>query len=110
IQYILKKIERYYAGEELKPNSFTIEHVLPESIKTDYVGMIGNLLPLGSKLNEDLANKELGSKLEGYRQSQYTTVKQFVEKYSNCDSWNKELIIQRTKELAKILYDNIIEG
>ena len=110
IQYILKKIERYYAGEELKPNSFTIEHVLPESIKTDYVGMIGNLLPLGSKLNEDLANKELGSKLEGYRQSQYTTVKQFVEKYSNCDSWNKELIIQRTKELAKILYDKVIEG
>lgn len=110
VQYILRKIERYYAGDEVRPNSFTIEHILPESTRTDYVGMMGNLLPLGAKLNEELADKDFLTKLEGYRQSQYSTVKDFLEENENCKVWSKESIMHRTQKLAKILYDNIIEG
>lgn len=51
VQYILRKIETYFSSDELAPNSFTIEHILPESVGIYEVGMIGNLLPLGEKLN-----------------------------------------------------------
>lgn len=110
IQYIMRKVERYYSGEELKPNSFTIEHILPESTQADYVGMVGNLLPLGAKLNEKLADKAFSDKLSGYKQSQYTTVKEFIEEFKECSIWDESSIISRTKELANLLYDNIIEG
>lgn len=46
VQYILKKLEVFYATDELKPNSFTIEHILPESTGNNFVGMVGNLIPL----------------------------------------------------------------
>lgn len=59
VKYILKKLDTYYSSNELVPNSFTIEHILPESVETEYVGMIGNLLPLGEQLNNDLSNKNL---------------------------------------------------
>lgn len=110
VQYILKKLETYYANNELKPNSFTIEHILPESTKSTYVGMLGNLLPLGAKLNEELADKEFRIKVDGYKNSQYATVKKFVEVHAIEDNWTENSIEERTKTIAKILYENIIEG
>ena len=110
IQYVLKKIEKYYAGDELKPNSFTIEHILPESTHAPFVGMIGNLLPLGAKLNEELDDKSFDIKISRYPQSRYVTVKEFEKKYKDLKVWNEDNIMERTKELAKILYENVIEG
>ena len=108
IQYILKKLEKFYAGDELKPNSFTIEHILPESTKAPCVGMIGNLLPLGAKLNEDLADKPFATKITKYPQSQYVSVKTFVEQYKETTIWDEAKIKERTKQIASIFY-NIIE-
>lgn len=51
VKYILKKLDTHYSSNELVPNSFTIEHILPESVATEYVGMLGNLLPMGEQLN-----------------------------------------------------------
>lgn len=110
VQYILKKIERYYGSEELKPNSFTIEHILPESSKLECVGKIGNLLPLGATLNEELSDKDFSVKIKGYKKSQYATVKKFVENYETIEKWTDTTILERTKYIAKILYYNLIEG
>lgn len=110
VQYILKKLEVFYAGDELKPHSFTIEHILPESLGTDFVGLIGNLIPLGEKLNNELKDKDFKYKLAKYKDSQYVTVKQFINEYEKEENWTKQLIENRTKQIAKILYDNIIEG
>lgn len=110
VQYILKKLEVYYSSNELKPNSFTIEHILPESTKGERVGMLGNLLPLGEKLNGELQNKKFEDKIKRYPESQYATVKNFVENYSKINVWDDNKIVERTKQIARILYDNIIEG
>lgn len=110
VQYILKKLEVHYSSNELKPNSFTIEHILPESTKNEYVGMVGNLLPLGEKLNNELEDKNFEYKKKRYQESQYATVKQFVIQNSDIDIWDEKAIITRTEEIARILYDNVIEG
>lgn len=110
VQYILRKIETYIASDELTPNSFTIEHILPESVDTDFVGMIGNLLPLGEKLNNEIADRDFSYKLLRYPESQYASVKKFLDKYGMLDGWNKGNIVLRTNEIARVLYDEVIEG
>ena len=88
----------------MKPDSFSIEHILPESTKNKFVGCIGNLLPLGVELNNKLENKDFAEKMKGYQSSQYQTVKCFVERYQGIAVWDEELIMQRAKEMAKIMY------
>ncbi|MGN0550832.1 MAG: DUF262 domain-containing protein [Acutalibacteraceae bacterium] len=110
VQYILKKLEVYYSTNELKPNSFTIEHILPESTRKNCIGMIGNLLPLGEKLNNELEDKSFEYKIKRYTESQYASVKDFVKKYTDEENWDELSIEKRTIDIAHILYDNIIEG
>lgn len=110
VKYILKKLDTYYSSDELVPNSFTIEHILPESVATEYVGMIGNLLPLGAQLNNDLSDNNFKSKMLRYPESQYTTVKKFVEENGDKEEWGEKEIVERTKCIANIMYHSIIEG
>lgn len=110
VKYILKKLDTYYSSNELVPNSFTIEHILPESVETEYVGMIGNLLPLGEQLNNDLSNKKFELKMARYPESQYATVKRFVDQNKDKVEWGEREIVERTKCVAEVMYHNIIEG
>lgn len=110
VQYILQKLETHFSTTEVKFNLFTIEHILPESSNKSCVGMIGNLLPLGSEINSNLQDKDFTYKIGKYRNSQYISVKNFVEEYGAVSDWNEELIYDRTVKIAKILYENIIEG
>lgn len=72
--------------------------------------MVGNLIPLGEKLNNELKNKDFKIKIGKYVKSQYATVKKFIDEYRNEEKWTKELIEKRTIDIAQILYNNIIEG
>lgn len=110
VKYILKKLDTHYSSNELVPNSFTIEHILPESVATEYVGMLGNLLPMGEQLNNDLSNKNFKSKMTRYPESQYTTVKKFVEENKDKEEWGEKEIVERTKCISEIMYYSIIEG
>lgn len=110
VQYILQKLETHFSTTEVKFNLFTIEHILSESSNKSCVGMIGNLLPLGSEINSNLQDKDFTYKIRKYRNSQYISVKNFVEEYGAVSDWNEELIYDRTVKIAKILYENIIEG
>lgn len=105
VQYILQKIEKYAADTaEMRPDSFSIEHIIPESTGQKEAGYIGNLLPLGVQLNSDLGNKSFPDKIVGYKKSQYKSVVAFLEKYGDESAWTPDLINKRTKELAQIMY------
>lgn len=105
VQYILKKLEWYFAeSNELQPFSFTIEHILPESTRTEYAGLLGNLIPLGEKLNNELKDRSFMQKIKRYPESNYATVKTFLKDAKNIKTWGEEEIENRTKEIAGILY------
>ena len=105
VQYILKKVERYASGtDEMRPDSFSIEHILPESTRNKVVGRMGNLLPLGVDLNSKIGDKAFAEKMKGYQTSQYQAVKLFIEHYRSETVWDEDKINQRTIELAKIMY------
>ena len=72
--------------------------------------MVGNLIPLGEKLNNELKDKDFRIKIIKYSDSQYATVKQFVQEYRNEEKWTEKLIEERTAKIAQIMYENIIEG
>lgn len=106
VQYILKKLESYSQENtgEVIPISFSIEHILPESTQSKFVGMIGNLLPLGVELNSKLDDKNLADKLVGYKMSQYQVTRKFADEYANVEKWDEDNIQKRNKDLAKIMY------
>lgn len=105
VQYILKKYEFYnMRTNEMQPLSFTIEHVMPESSNNSVCGMIGNMLPLGEKLNSQLEDKTFEHKMRKYPESQYCSVKKFVEEYKTNKKWTEEMIEERTKAIASALY------
>ena len=89
----------------MKPDSFSIEHILPESTRHQMVGCLGNLLPLGADLNSELDNKNFTDKIAGYRRSQYKTVQEFVARYEKVPVWSEDEITARTKRLAYIMYN-----
>ncbi len=107
VQYILKKIDSYISGtNEMKIDSFSIEHILPESTKNKIVGCLGNLLPLGTELNNNLGDKSFLAKVEGYKKSQYKSVQNFLAEYCKDKNpkWTEDKITERTKELSRIMY------
>ena len=67
--------------------------------------MIGNMLPLGECLNSQLEAKPFEQKMKKYAESQYCSVKKFVEEYKTNNKWTEEMIEQRTKSIADVLYD-----
>lgn len=97
-KYVIPRFQREYAWEN-------------EELQTIYEDlMIGNLLPLGEQLNNDLSNKNFKSKMTRYPESQYTTVKKFVEENKDKEEWGEKEIVERTKCIAEIMYHSIIEG
>lgn len=91
---------------ELKPDSITLEHILPQSSSTeDFVGAIGNLLPLGPKLNEKAGNKSFLEKIDTYKQSNFVMTKEFTQNVPK--KWGEEEIKARTNFLAEYCYDSM---
>lgn len=107
IQYIFSHIESVkQTTNEFKPDSITLEHILSQSSGTeDYIGMIGNLLPLGSKLNGEAGTKKLVDKIEIYKKSNFILTQEFT--ISNPEIWGEEEIKARTSDLAEDCYNSI---
>ncbi|MFP4100613.1 DUF262 domain-containing protein [Coleofasciculus sp.] len=107
IQYIFSYIElSKQTTSEFQPDSITLEHILSQSEgNKDYIGSIGNLLPLGSELNEKAGNKKLTDKLKIYDQSKFAMTREFASK--GVKDWGKQEIQSRTSELAEYCYDHI---
>ena len=107
IQYIFSYIESIkQTTNEFKPDSMTLEHILPQSSSNqDFVGSIGNLLPLGVELNKQADNKQFLRKIEIYKESNFMLTQEFVKNAPK--QWTEEEIKKRTTDLAEYCYDSM---
>lgn len=105
IQYIFNRFEVFkQTTNEFKPDSITLEHILSQSSRSsNFIGSIGNLLPLSAKLNEEAKNKHFKQKIEIYKKSNYVLTQEFVQNYP--EKWGEEEIQFRTNSLAEEFYD-----
>ena len=85
-------------------HSFTLEHILPDSQDRENA-IIGNLIPLEANLNELCADKSLAEKIHIYDRSNFTTTRNFANRFRGSESSFK--IDIRTNRMADELYDEI---
>lgn len=108
IQYIFNTIENYeHPTNEFITQNLTLEHILPQVRKKDSLGMLGNLLPLSSSLNEEAGDDDLNKKLPIYLKYQYVLTQKFSKKYADKIIWNENDILERTDNLSKYSYENV---
>ncbi len=87
--------------------SAAIEHIIPESSDKDreYVLNVGNLIILESNLNSECDDFKFEEKISVYKKSNYSSVKCFLENYSNNKTFSIE---ERAINMAKKIYNSII--
>lgn len=103
VQTVLEILERYNNNGNC-PDSFTVEHVLPDSENIDN-GQIGNLLPLEQRLNDRCKNKSLSEKLPIYGESSFSCSRKFGERFKEREFDPSK----RTEYLAKEFYQKILK-
>lgn len=112
IQYIFGKIESYHHNQnELKINEFSLEHIQDQRENGDWMGCVGNLIPLAIRLNNEIpSNSSFTQKLVHYKRSTLSTVESFVQEVEskNIKIWTEENIIERTNEIARQLYQSVM--
>jgi Protein of unknown function (DUF1524) len=108
VRYILFKLELDASHIEVNEDSFSIEHILPESPSSDWrqnfndaqieamVYRIGNLTPLEHHLNRQVGNKIYSIKRTVYQQSVYTLTKDVL-----AEEWNPNTLATRQKYMAQ---------
>ncbi|MGI6608568.1 MAG: HNH endonuclease family protein [Erysipelotrichaceae bacterium] len=114
---LLSRIESYDNKDIKIPyEKLTLEHIMPQELSqkwrdnlnldeksgyifhSEHLWLLGNLTLLSGKWNSSLSNKLYDTKKNEYSENQFRITRNIVEKY---DEWNKESIIDRTKNLAK---------
>lgn len=108
VQYILYKFEADASRIDVNEDSFSIEHILPESPSEDWrqnftdaqieemVYRLGNLTPLEPSFNRDIGQKPYPMKRERYQQSVYVLTQQVM-----AEEWTPDAIANRQRDLAK---------
>jgi len=108
VRYILFKLEADASNIEVNEDSFSIEHILPESPSSEWrqsfndaqieemVYRIGNLTPLEPHLNRQVGNELYSIKRTVYQQSVYTLTKNVL-----AEEWNPNTLATRQKHMAQ---------
>lgn len=108
VRYILFKLEADASQIEVNEDSFSIEHILPESPSSEWqqsfnnaqieetVYRIGNLTPLEPHLNRQVGNQLYPIKRAVYQQSVYTLTKNVL-----AEEWNLNTLATRQKNIAQ---------
>lgn len=108
VKYILGKLETDISQLEINEDSFSIEHILPESPSNQWqeyfpdnqreemVYRLGNMTLLEPNLNREIGNKSYTLKQEIYQQSNYQLTKNI-----QAEEWNPESLNKRQLQLAK---------
>ncbi|MBD2551815.1 DUF262 domain-containing protein [Limnothrix sp. FACHB-708] len=106
--YILWKLENDVADPPIDEESFSIEHILPESPEqdwlddftdsqiTDMVYRLGNLTPLEPPLNRQIGNQPYTTKRDVYPTSAYRLTQGIL-----AEEWTPNALANRQKQLAK---------
>lgn len=84
-----------------------IEHIKNDSEVDDNACKIGNLLLISEYINNKMGNADFKTKKELLKNSKLEMVKNFIKYYGKEDEWTDELIIDRTKKLARLSYEEI---
>jgi len=112
IQYIFSKMESFYqGGSELKLHEFSLEHILDQSSKSDFMGMVGNLLPLAAQINNEIPQScDFTKKISHYKESSLKTVAKFITEIDehNTTQWSETEIQDRTTSIGYELYTEIM--
>ena len=110
-RYLFLALEKNSSGLDLKPESATIEHILPENPSKNWATAIpepkqarmiyrlGNMTPLEGNENRKLGNDDYETKRKSYENSSFKITRTIAEDY---DVWNEEKITARQQKLAKI--------
>ena len=108
VRYILCKLEADASKIDVNEDSFSIEHILPESPSDDWrqqftdaqidemVYRLGNLTPLEPHLNRQVGNEFYPSKCIAYQKSVYTLTQNIL-----AEEWTPNSLARRQNELAK---------
>lgn len=108
VRYILWKLELDASNMDINEDSFTIEHILPESPNLawrknltdsqieDMVYRIGNLTPLEPKINRQIGNELYSIKKDAYEKSGFKLTKEIM-----AEEWTQSTLSRRQEYLAK---------
>lgn len=108
VRYILCKLETDASHIEVNEDSFSIEHILPESPNSDWqqsftdtqieemVYRIGNLTPLEPHFNRQVGNESYSTKRAVYQQSVYKLTQNIL-----AEEWTPNTLATRQKHLAQ---------
>ncbi len=108
VRYILCKFEVDALHININEDSFSIEHILPESPTDDWrqnftdsqieemVYRFGNLTPLEPHFNRQLGNEPYPVKREKYQQSVYTLTQSIL-----AEEWTPDTLATRQRHLAQ---------
>ncbi len=108
VKYILCKLESHISGLEINEDSFSIEHILPESPNNQWqeyfsdnqieemVYRLGNVTLLEPYLNREIGNGNYTLKREIYQQSNYQLTKNI-----QAEEWNPDSLHRRQIQLAQ---------
>ncbi len=108
VRYILCKLEADASNIDVNEDSFSIEHILPESPSSDWrqnftdaqieemVYRIGNLTPLEPHLNRQVSNKLYPIKRTAYQESVYQLTQNIL-----ADEWTPNTLATRQRHLAQ---------
>ncbi len=73
----------------------------------DNTSKIGNLLLLSERINSNIGDDDYKTKINKLKRSKLISVQNFLKFYGDKNEWTDELIVKRTKDLAKLSYDEI---
>lgn len=108
IEYIFIKIELGFSNQDEIPLKIpSIEHIMDDSVGTDDVTFIGNLLPLATKLNKKCKGKTFAQKFEIYKNSRFNLTIKFVEDYKDVVDWDNNSINKRSSDLMDTYFNSI---
>ncbi|MGG6268342.1 DUF262 domain-containing protein [Leptolyngbya sp. AN03gr2] len=108
VRYILCKLEADASHIDVNEDSFSIEHILPESPGRDWqqnftdaqmeemVYRIGNLTPLEPNINRRIGNELYEIKRESYQQSVYQLTRSILS-----EEWTPNTLAARQRQLAQ---------
>jgi uncharacterized protein with ParB-like and HNH nuclease domain len=108
VRYILCKLETDTSKKEVNEDSFSIEHILPESPSENWrknftdsqieemVYRVGNLTPLEPTLNRQVGNELYSRKQTAYQQSVYKLTQDI-----SAEEWTPNTVAARQNRLAK---------
>jgi hypothetical protein len=106
VTYILRRFHSEHVGSPPSPDVMTLEHIANQSKAKDddLIAMVGNLLYVDLKLNDQLGNKDFVMKRQILKGASGVWVDDFI---LDGQDWRKKEIEERTVNLAEEAYDKL---